>query len=256
MGAQNVKSGSVLVLHKTLDLLEAIQQSRSGVRLTELAGKLGMPKPTAHRILTTLEGRGYLDRNEDGEYRLSRRLTFAQTDGSLEERLRASALPVMQKLVNACKETVNLGIMDSGEVIVIETIESPQAVRMSSKVGNRRFLHSTALGKVMLSDMQEKDILRLVRMKGMPQMTPNTITTEKELLAELRLIRQQGFALDNQEHEPDGRCIGGPIRGRDGRVIGGLSISGPIHRMTKTNAKGLLGHLLSACREIESSLAT
>lgn len=255
MATESVRSGGVLVLHKTLDLLDAIQRRRNGVGLAVLSQELKMPKPTAHRILATLEGRGYVDRNEVGEYRLSRRLMFVQDERTLEERLRGSALPVMQKLVDACKETVNLGVLDSGEVIVIETIESPQAVRMSSKVGNRRFVHSTALGKVMLADMQEKDVLRLLRMKGMPSMTANTITSDTALLRHLRTVREQGFALDNQEHEPDGRCIGAPIRDpREGRVVGGLSISGPIHRMTKAHARSLLAPLQNACREIEAGL--
>jgi DNA-binding IclR family transcriptional regulator len=256
MSTNGARPGGVLVIHKTLDLLDAIQRRKNGVGLAVLSQELKMPKPTAHRILATLEGRGYIDRNEGGEYRLSRRLMFVQDEGSLEERLRACALPAMQELVDAFKETVNLGILDGGEVIVIETIESPQAVRMSSKVGNRRYVHSTALGKVMLADMQEKDVLRLLRMKGMPRMTPNTITAETALLRHLRLVREQGFAIDNQEHEPDGRCIGVAIRdARDDRAIGGLSISGPIHRMTRSHAKSLLEPLRKACEQVAARMA-
>lgn len=242
------------MLHKSLDLLEAIQAGGASVGLASLSQQLGIPKPTAHRILNTLERRGYIDRNENGEYRLSRRLALTQSEGSMEERLRMAAVPSIRQLVDGCRETVNLGIVDSGEVVVIETIESPQAVRMSSKVGNRRFLHSTALGKVMLADMDDKDVLRLVRLKGMPRMTSNTITTEPGLLRELLAVRQQGFAMDNQEHETDGRCIAAGIRYR-GRVVGALSISGPVHRMTRVRAKSLVVQLQDACREIEAALA-
>ena len=100
----------------------------------------------------------------------------------------------MEKLVAFCKETLNLGVLDGGEVVVIETMESPQAVRMSSKIGNRRYPHSTALGKVLLAGLPERDVLGIVQARKMPRFTPATITSERALLIELERVRQQGTA--------------------------------------------------------------
>jgi DNA-binding IclR family transcriptional regulator len=244
----------IKVLNKAFDVLEQIRSSPGGLGLAELTLATGIPKPTVYRIVSTLEARGYLDRRQDGSYRIARRLTEEPSESAREEILRRVARPVMQTLVDSCKETVNLGVLDGNEVTVIETIESPQAVRMTSKVGNRRFLHSTALGKIILADMDETEALRLVRRKSLPRLTPNTIVTESRLLEELRKVRQQGFSMDNQEHEPDGRCIGAGIRGPTGRVIAALSISGPAHRMTRPYFRSLLAPLLRACETISSEL--
>jgi DNA-binding IclR family transcriptional regulator len=160
----------------------------------------------------------------------------------------------MERLVGSCKETVNLGLLDAGEVVVINTVESPQAVRMSSKIGNRRFLHSTALGKVMLAGLVDKEVTRLLRLKGTPKLTEETLTSKAAVLAEIQKVRQQGWALDNQENELEGRCIGAPVEGPDGHIVAALSISGPVFRMSMERARGLVSELKGICGEISRGL--
>jgi DNA-binding IclR family transcriptional regulator len=249
-----VDPGGVRVLHKTLDILEAVKSRDAGFRLADLAREVELPKATVYRILTTLEGRGYLDRAADGSYRIARKLFDLQRPVSVEQILNRVAQPVMERLVASCKETVNLGILDAGEVVVINTAESPQAVRMSSKIGNRRHLHSTALGKVFLAGLPEKEFLRLIRLKGLPKLTPHTLTLKAEVIAEIQRVAKQGYAMDNQENEMEGRCIGAPILGPDGRVVGALSISGPVFRMDMARAKGLVAELKARCAEITAAV--
>jgi DNA-binding IclR family transcriptional regulator len=244
----------VQVLHKAIDVLEQMKSAPAGVSLGDLASAAQLPKATAYRILATFERRGYIDRAHNGDYRLTRKLFQRQTIDSVEEHVRDVAVPAMQQLAASSRETVNLGVLDGGEVVVIATIESPQAVRMSSKVGNRRLLHCTALGKVLLTGLDEREAMRLVRAKRMHRMTPHTITAEGELLHELRIVREQGFAMDNQEQEMDGRCIGAPILDRDGRVLAALSISGPVHRMTEARVRILRQQLLRTCRAISQAI--
>ena len=209
-----------------------------------------MPKATVYRILTTLEGRGYLDRREDGSYRMARKLFDLQRPVPIEQVLSHVAHPLMEQLAGACKETVNLGILDAGEVVVIDTVESPQAVRMSSKIGNRRHLHTTALGKCFLAGLPQREVMRLVRLKGLPRLTPHTLTAKTAVMAEVQNVRQQGYAIDNQENEIEGRCIGAPIAGPDGRVLAALSISGPVFRMSMGRAQSLVGDLKRTCAAI------
>jgi DNA-binding IclR family transcriptional regulator len=108
-----------------------------------------------------------------------------------------AARPEMERLIELSKETVNLGVIDGGEVQVIETIGSPQAVRMSSKIGNRRYLHSPALGKVFVAAVLEKDLLRLIRTRKVRRFTPRTTCTEnyRKARPEQRLDQ---LALQNQ----------------------------------------------------------
>ncbi len=245
--------GGVRVLHKTVDILEALRRAPAGLGLADLAGQVAMPKPTVYRILATLESRGYLDRQGAGNYRVARKLFEAPRGSSFEQRLIRAARPAMEDLGAKCKETLNLGVLDGGEVLVIETVESTQAVRMTSKIGNRRYAHSTAVGKVLLADLPERETLRLVRAKGMPTFTPRTIVREQDLIVELERVRTQGYALDNTENEPDGRCIAVPIFDSEHRVIAALSISGPLPRMKVSRAKSFLKELTETCRAITAA---
>ena len=250
------RPSGILVLHKMLDILETIRESRSGLGLAELARALDLPKPTAYRIIATLEARGFVSRDGGGHYQMTRKFFDLQQIESEEQVLTQVAPPFMERLVESCRETVNLGILDAAEVVVISTIESPQAIRMSSKIGNRRYLHSTALGKVLLSGLSEKEVRRLIRIQGLPRLTPKTIVTQKGLAAELDQVRRQGYAIDNEENEADGRCIGAPVVGQGGRIIAALSISAPVFRMDMARARSLRGELIESCREISRALTS
>jgi DNA-binding IclR family transcriptional regulator len=249
-----VKQSGVRVLHKTLDILETIKALPAGIALAELARRLEMPKPTVFRILVTLEGRGYLDRRGDGSYRLTQKLFDLQRDISLEQQLNRAAQPVMEKLVETCKETVNLGLLDGGEVVVINTLESPQAVRMTSKIGNRRYLHTTGLGKILLAGLPDKEVDRLIKIKGLPSLTQHSITGEKALMRELRQVRSQGYALDNQENELEGRCIAAAIRGPNNSTLAALSVSGPVFRTNLDRLRSFLNDLQAACELIAGGM--
>lgn len=248
------KPNHVLVLLKALDVLEAIKTAPAGVGLAALARIVQMPKPTVFRILVTLEGRGYLERREDGNYRLTQKLFELQRNTSIEQRLISAALPVMEKLAESCKETVNLGLLDGGEVVVINTLESSQAVRMSSKIGARRYLHTTGLGKILLAGLPDKEIERLIKIKGLPRLTLHSLTNKTALMSEIHQVRAQGFALDNQENEIEGRCIAAAICGPNAATLAALSISGPVFRMGLNRARSLKKDLKDACEQIANSL--
>jgi len=251
---QTRTSIGVLVLHKTLDILEVIRDAPEGLTLAELARLASLPKATVYRILNTLEGRGYLDRTGVGRYRVTNKLLDMQRSLPIEQIIIRGAQPHVIALVAECTETVNLGVLEAGEVAVIHTLESPLAVRMSSKIGNRRFLHSTALGKVLLSGLPDREVLRLLRLKGQPRMTPNTIVTTPALLAELKKVREQGYAVDDQEHELEGRCLGAPIVDFHGNVLAALSISSPVFRMDPARVARLAVTLRQTCAAISRSI--
>jgi DNA-binding IclR family transcriptional regulator len=253
MKAGSTENSGVLVLHKTLDILENIKDKSAGVKLSDLARAVAMPKATVYRIVATLESRGFLDRGEDGGYRMARKLFDLQQRQPIEQILNRVAPPMMEDLAKSCRETVNLGILDGGEVVVVNTVESPQTIRMSSKVGNRRCIHTTAIGKVLLAALPEKEMLRLLRLKGLPRLTPYTLVNRPALLTELERVRERGYAIDNQENELDGRCIGAPVLGPDGRVVAALSISGPVFRMDLNRARSLAPKLKQICTAISAA---
>jgi DNA-binding IclR family transcriptional regulator len=242
------------VLQKTLDILETLKKEGNGIGLAEVARSVSMPKATVYRILATLEIRGYLDRSAGGGYKISDKLFALQRDLSPEQNLLRAAQPIMEQLVAKCRETVNLGTLDGGEVVVIATVESPQSVRMASKVGNRRHLHTTGLGKVLLASMADPAIRRLIQLKGTPRLTPNSLTTQSALLAEIHKVRKQGYAVDNQENELEGRCVAAQIPGSAG-MNAALSISGPVFRMDMRRLRSLVPMLRQSCAEVAKALA-
>lgn len=255
MRSMTGSSGGIRVLHKAVDVLEALRGEASGLALTDLARSVGMPKPTVYRIVATLRSRGYVEDGAAGMYRISRKLLQPLREESPEQVLLRAARPAIVNLAASCKETCNLGVLDGGEVLVIETAESPLSVRMSSKIGNRRYPHSTALGKVLLAGLTQAEALRMIRSKGMPRFTNSTIVAEEPLLVHLERVRQQGFALDNRENELHGRCIAAPILSGDRQVMAALSISGPLPRMTVKRAKLLLPDLWATCQSISDAIA-
>src|SRR5260370_37833441 len=155
MKTEPAEPSGVLVLHKTLDILERIKTTDGGYKLADLARKVELPKATVYRILSTLESRGYLDRSADGSYRLAKKLFDLQRTVPLEQTLHRVSQPVMERLAASCEETVNLGVVAAGEVVVISTGEGPQAGRMSSQVGDRRDPDSTAIREVLLAGMPD-----------------------------------------------------------------------------------------------------
>jgi DNA-binding IclR family transcriptional regulator len=242
----------IRVLEKALDLLEAIKRHGSGMGLADLARSVSMPKPTVYRIIVTLETRGYLDRDPGGGYRMSDKLFSLQQQMPPAQALVRIAPPIMEELANTCRETVNLGMLDGGEVVVIATVESPQSVRMTSKVGNRRCFHTTAIGKALVATLPDPAVERLIAIKGLPQLTPTSITNQKDLFAELRRIRKQGYAIDNQENELEGRCVGTTIAGVADAGFA-LSISGPVFRMDLRRLRSLVPVLRQYTERIAKS---
>lgn len=221
----------VRVLHKTLDILEALRRETTGVNLALVSRWVGMPQPTVYRILNTLKIRGYVDRRSDGTYRVSNKLFSRHHQKSRDEVLLELAKPVLVNLSMQCGETVNLATLDGSEMVIIGTVEGQQSLRLISKVGNRRYIHSTALGKAFASRMDEPEVRELLLSRGMPRLTPATITTPMAFLAELKRIRRTGFAVDHEENEEGVCCIATSITGVSGKPIASLSISGPAFRL-------------------------
>jgi IclR family acetate operon transcriptional repressor len=211
-----------------------------------------MPQPTVYRILNTLKIRGYVDRKSDGTYRVSRNLFSRRNQESRGEILLEVAKPVMVSLSLKCQETVNLAILDGSGLVIIGTVEGPQSMRLIYKVGNRRHIHSTALGKAFAAHLDEAELRLLLKASGFPRQTPQSITSQTAFFAELKRIRRSKFAIDNQENEPGVCCIACTVEGASGGPVAALSISGPAFRLTPQRLRSFR----AALRESSSQIAT
>lgn len=246
---------TVRVLDRALDVLETLRDAGRPVTLQELASRLRQAKSSVFRLLATLERRGYVERADgDRRYQLGAAwLTYR--DGGAHGTLTEAAVPQMRALVEAFGETVNLGVLRDGEILYLEIMESPHSFRMAAAPGTRSPVHCTALGKAIAAYLPEIAVAEVVRARGLPALTPRTITSRAALRRELARTRARGYAEDNAETEPEASCIGAPILGPHGDVIGAISLSGPTSRMRPIKSAAART-LMDACRHISRALGT
>jgi IclR family acetate operon transcriptional repressor len=224
----------VAVLNKALDILEALVAAGESVGLTELSRAAGINKATAHRILTTLEARGFLAREPDSRrYVPGSRLVAMATAVTAGTDLVQAALPVLESLRKEFGETVNLGVVVNDAVEYLYIIEADHGLRMAARPGAKDWVHSTALGKAVLARMDLGDIDELLARIDLHRLTPNTITDRILLRKELSQIQSRGYAIDEEENELGARCIAAPIVDASGTSVAALSISGPMARVTE-----------------------
>ena len=231
--AQNRSKPSNLVqtIERTSLILDILGRSPQGLSIGELSEKTGLPKGTTHRLLTSL---AYFDHVRQDSKTKNYHLGFKLVElGNLllnHLDYRTEAQPILVELAERTKETVHMVILDRSEVLYVDKVDAGQhagGLRMASMLGSRIPTHCSAVGKVMLAFLPEERLVEIVREKGLPRRTENTITDIEELKTHLQQIREQGYALDDEENEKGVKCIGAPIRDQSGKVIAAISISVP-----------------------------
>lgn len=221
-------------LDRALDILELIVGKENGMGVTEISRELDIHKSTVYRLLDTLKFRGYLEKNEDNHKYIAGINLFELSSkvlNDIDSRMRVR--PYLEELMEKTKETIHLGILDEGEVIYLDKVESTATIRMYSQVGKRVPAHSTSLGKAIMAHIKEEKVKDILKEKGMEAKTKNTITELAQFLKHLNQVRKQGYAVDDEEQEEDIRCIAGPIFNHRGEIVAAFSISAPITRMTE-----------------------
>jgi IclR family acetate operon transcriptional repressor len=242
---------AVRAVLRTLDIFEALQSSPDGVSLPALSEAVGLPKSSIFRYLSTLEARGYIERDRgSGHYRVGRAL-HPSTSEHLEA-LAARARPLLEGLRDRFGETTNLGVLDGRRVAYLEIVESPRAMRFAARKGDRDPIHSTALGKAIASRLLDRQVQRILADEGMPQLTSRTITDPGRFLKELAVVRDRGYATDNGENEEEGRCVAVPIP--DGRLAAAISLSAPAARFSLSAIKKVAVALREVAVELPRDL--
>lgn len=227
----DTNAATVQALDRGLQLL-AIVAKETKTTLTELALRVGMPASTAHRLLVTLQKRGFVDFDETTQewmigieaFRIGS--SFVQRTSLVE-----AGRDVMRQLMEETGETANLGIGDEGDVVFISQIETPNPIRAFFSVGTRGPMHCSGIGKALLADMPQDKVEQVLRKKGLEEFTAKTLTSPDDLFADLETTRRRGWSYDDQERHLGMRCIAAPIHNVHGEAIAGISISGPAARL-------------------------
>jgi DNA-binding IclR family transcriptional regulator len=205
---------------------------QQAISFLELSTALPFARTTVHRILYSLEKLGYVEKADiKAHYRLGPKF-FELTEPAVHfRRLQSLAKAVMTDLLVRYSETVNLGVLDNGQVAYIEVLQSPSALRIAATPGDRNPVHSTALGKVILAYLPNEEMEAIVERHPLIRMTSKTITQKAHYIEHLAAVREQGVAFDLGENVEGVVCAGAPIFDQHGRVVAGLSVSGPASRM-------------------------
>jgi DNA-binding IclR family transcriptional regulator len=223
-------------LGRAIDLLEAIAEGpEEGMTASELARVTGMNRVTVHRTLSTFKSRALVRQSQPrAPYRLGFRLLELAEHVLTELELVRTGKPILDDLCNRSGESCHLAVLDATEVVYVAKVESPQAVRLVSRVGSRVPLHSTALGKAILATLEWAEAEKLLQSSELEPRTDSTLVTLADLEAELARVRARGFAVDLAENEPGVHCVACAIPAPMLGQAAALSISGPSGRIPKS----------------------
>lgn len=234
-------------------IVEALSRVKSS-RLETLAAKTGLAKPTVYRFLNTLRELGYVWRDEGERWYLGLKLFSVGARALDHLELPEVAKPVAQELSESLGEAVHVGVLDEEDALYILKIESRYTIRMYSRVGKRIPLYCTAIGKILLADMDSEGRDAWFANRRLVPFTPHTLHTSAELEAELQEIRKQGWARDREEHEEGVTCIAVPIRDHCGKAVAAISMSWPLFRFETEREEEYRQALLAAAGRIEAVL--
>lgn len=236
-------------------LLEFLGQSDTGLSISDLADRSGLPLGTIHRLLATLIDLGYAEQiPETRHYSLG--LRFLQLHGLAIRRMNLAerAMPFMKRLMRQVDETIHLAVLDGPDIVYIDRVEGLQTTGMYTQIGKRVRAHATALGKAMLAFMPESVWRGIVEKHGLISYSPTTITCAEAFAKEMAATRKRGYSIDNSEGGDKVRCVGAPIYDYTGQVIAAASISAPVSRMP-VSRDPILGEMIcQTCQHISTSL--
>lgn len=232
-----------------------ILQMEGGATVSEIAERLGVARSTAHRLLAMLVYRDFAVQDEDRTYRAGPVLELAAHSQSLVSRLRAAALPHLRRVVDLLDETANLIVRTGDTARFIAGVECGQALRVGSREGMVFPAHRTTAGLLLLADLTDEELDEVYaeeRYRERPAERPDL----RRLREELRRLRRNGFAVNQERSERGLVAVGVPVRDRDGTALAGLSVSMPGVRYDPHRLRPLVATLDAAARALERDLAT
>lgn len=227
------EEGSTGTLGKAMAVLETVALAERPMRFTDVLAVSGQPRGTLHRQLSHLVQEGLLELRPDHAYVPGLRLLKLASASWARNEFRAVAAPFLETLHRETGETVHLGVLRGREIIYLDKVESRQAVRMNSQIGNASPVYCTGVGKAALAALDAEALDGLLSQLEFRRFTPQTITSRATLINELAEIRSSGIAFDREEHEPGIRCVAAPILDAGRALVAGVSVTGPAYRVSE-----------------------
>ncbi len=241
-------------LDRALEVLVQLGEMQGGT-LSEIAGALDQSPATVYRVLTTFQGRGFADFDEQSQVwniGAAAFLTGSQflRRTSLVERAR----PIMRDLMEATGETANLGIERDGQVLFLDQVETHATIRAFFPPGTASAMHASGIGKALLCRMDDKRQREVLAASKLERFTPHTLTDPEDMIADLNAAKARGYAIDGEERNLGMRCIAAPVYNVFGEAVAGISVSGPTTRITTGRIAELAEPVMDAARNLTKAI--
>ncbi len=217
---------------KAFAILKAFHDPEEWVTSCELSRRAKLPEASGYRLIQTLEDIGAVVRGPRGRYRTGLLLLSLSRNVTISELLRDASQALMTEWAQRLNLTMHLGMLEHGMVTYVAKVAPPGAFPVYTKVGGQLEAYCSGLGKVLLAGLPNEQMEAVIMDGALVALTPYTITNAVALRAELKRVREQGFALDDRENHANMRCVAVPVLDRDGRAVAALSASDDALRMT------------------------
>lgn len=237
---------------KVLNIIEYLASSKEPKRLLDIAEHFGYNTATTLRFLNSLQKCGYVDQeSETMRYFLTLKLCRIAHIHVNNTEIQKFTHPFLVQLSNDFGESTCISVERNMMMVYIDVASAANRILMGQQfVGNAVSMHSTGNGKLMLTQYTMEEIDALIEKKGLYQYTENTICTKQDLLKELANIKEHGYAIDNEESEIGVRCVAYPVYNDSGKIIAGVSVTGPTVRMTMDLIESKLEYLKSISKQL------
>ena len=253
---ETARATGTAAFSKFMNVLQLIADAAEPQTIAQLATLSGYPRPTTYRIVGALIAEGLVSESlRGGTVELGPRLMSLASRSWERSDLRVAAVEALQALRDATQETVHLAVRSGSEMVYIEKLESPHAVRMASRIGTRVTLYSSSVGKAYLAALDAPSREALLQGQTFQRFTPNTIVEREALSAELEATGARGYAEDREENEAQIFCYGCAITGADGRPVACISVSIPLFRKSETPLETYVAPLRAACEAVAARIA-
>lgn len=240
---------------RAFHILETMSKTNEKIRIKDLAVAMDMEQSTIHRFLLTLEHLGYVKQTEkNGRYHLSLKLFELGNNLINSLDLHSLSSPVLRELNQMFRETVHLVVLDKGEAIFVNKLASFPTLVTYSYIGKRCHAHCIASGKMLLAYLPQDELDDILKDKGLPRYTNNTITNVEDFKKHLTQIREEGIAYDFGEYEPLVNCVAAPVKNHLGQIIAAVSISGPASRLGSDRLGEISSEVKNTVRTISKKL--
>jgi IclR family KDG regulon transcriptional repressor len=230
-------SNLVQSIERVANILELVGQNSQGMGIRDLSSVLKLPKGTVHRLLSSLAYLGYIRQDAATKnYFLGFKLLELGNLVTAQLDIVKIARPLLKNLAEKSGETVHMATLEKSEIVYIDKLETELhtgSLKMASRVGSRNPAYSCAVGKMLLAYSSQETVRRIIQETKFTKRTNNTIMDPSQLLEHLKTVKNQGYAIDDEENEMGIRCVAAPVFDSHGRPVSAISISGPAFRVTK-----------------------